>query len=125
MSKRKRPAPFSIRLTSEQRERLLAEAGDMPLGAYIIARVLDADAPPPPRQRRGLGSEDRELIGRALGQLGQSRLANNFNQLAKLANSGALPVTPDTEAALQQGVAEIAEMRRMLITALGLDSGQQ
>lgn len=101
----------------------MAEAGDMPLGAYIISRVLNAGAPPP-RQRRGLGSEDRELIGRALGQLGQSRLANNFNQLAKLANSGALPVTPDTEAALQQGVAEIAEMRRILIAALGLDSGQ-
>ncbi len=31
-----------------------------------------------------------------MGKLGESRLASNINQLAKAANSGSLPVTPDT-----------------------------
>ena len=53
--------------------------------------------------------------------LGQSRLANNMNQLAKAANSGSLPVTPETEEALLNAVREVAYMRTLLIQALDVD----
>jgi hypothetical protein len=51
--------------------------------------------------------------------LGESRLANNLNQLAKSANTGSLPVTPETEKALREASAEIHQMRAMLMRALG------
>jgi hypothetical protein len=56
-----------------------------------------------------------------LAMLGQSRLSSNVNQLAKSANSGSLPVTPETEAALLAAAAEIQDMRRLLIKALNLE----
>ncbi|MEJ7926700.1 hypothetical protein WG908_08030 [Sphingobium sp. AN641] len=55
--------------------------------------------------------------------LGQSRLSSNVNQLAKAANSGSLPVTPETESDLRHACRDIAEIRRMLMRALGLDAG--
>jgi len=58
-----------------------------------------------------------------LGQLGQSRLASKLNQLARASHTGSLSVTPDTEAALRSAAAEISEMRRMLIAALGMSDG--
>ena len=36
----KRPAPFSIRLTQNERERLVREAAGAPLGTYIKAKAL-------------------------------------------------------------------------------------
>ena len=65
---------------------------------------------------------DKDALLRVLGQLGQSRLANNLNQLAKQANLGTLPVTPDTEAELSAAAADIAAMRQILVHALGLDA---
>ena len=65
--------------------------------------------------------KDHEALTQVLAQLGQSRLANNINQLAKLANLGSLPMTPDVEAALIEAVRDIALMRQSIIRALGLE----
>lgn len=119
---RKRQAPFSLRLTFEQRARLEADAAGMSLAAYIHWRLFDPDQPPP-RQRGKAPVKDHEAIARIIGLLGQSRIANNLNQLAKQANLGTLPVTPDTESALADAAADIAAMRQMLVKALGLDAG--
>ena len=54
--------------------------------------------------------------------LGQSRLANNVNQLARAANTGSLAVTPDTEEALMSATADIQHMRQLLIQALDIDA---
>lgn len=121
MSKRKRPSPFCLRLTFEQRAKLEADAAGMSLASYIHWRLFDPDQPPP-RQRGKAPVKDQEAIARVIGMLGQSRIANNLNQLAKQANLGTLPVTPDTEAALCEAAADIAAMRDMLVRALGLDA---
>lgn len=118
---RKRQAPFSLRLTFEQRARLEADAAGMSLAAYIHWRLFDPDQPPP-RQRGKAPVKDQEAIARVIGLLGQSRIANNLNQLARQANLGTLPVTPDTEAALAEAAADIAAMRAMLVKALGLEA---
>jgi hypothetical protein len=112
----KREAPFSLRLTFEEKAALKKMAGDMPLGAYIKAVLFDGA---PHNVRRGKSRvSDPELLGRALGQLGKSRLSQNVNQLAKAVNMGALPVTPETEADLRQACANIAVMREELMRAL-------
>jgi hypothetical protein len=43
------------------------------------------------------------------------------NQLARAANTGSLPVTPDTEEALLTAVREVSNMRELLIQALDVD----
>jgi hypothetical protein len=62
-------------------------------------------------------------LAEVLGKLGQSRRANNLNQLARLANTGVLDVDPETEAALVQASNEIRAIRQMLIAALNLSEG--
>ncbi len=116
----KRPAPFSLRLTFEQRARLKAEAGDMSLSSYILSR-LSNPTNPPPRRRGKAPVKDHRALAQVLGLPGQSRLSANVNQLARSANSGSLPVTPDTEAALMSAVADINRIRRLLIEALNLE----
>lgn len=49
--RRNRPAPFSLRLTHEERSRLEYDAGDQPIGAYIRSKLFD-DAQPRQRYRQ-------------------------------------------------------------------------
>lgn len=115
----KSPPPFSIRLTSEERARLIAEAAGAPLGTYIKAKALGT--PLPIRVRRtGLTVQDRQSLAKVLALLGGSRLASNLNQLARLANIGALPVEPEMEADLADAVGIIREIRLLLLIALGM-----
>lgn len=114
----KYPPPFSLRLTYEERARLIAEASGRPLSVYIRECLLGDAATP----RRWFGNSpvrDYEALGRVLGVLGQSRLASNLNQLAKAAHTGSLPVTPETEAELKQACRDVAAMRAELLKALG------
>ncbi|HWH73027.1 MAG TPA: plasmid mobilization relaxosome protein MobC [Methylibium sp.] len=116
-----RPAPFSLRLTFEERAVLEAQAGHMPLGAYIRARLLGGAAMPRKVHRRPV--KDDEALARVLGALGNARLSNNLNQLARAANAGALPVTPETMQALIAACRDVRDMRAGLMAALGLDPG--
>jgi hypothetical protein len=118
---RDRPAPFSLRLTFEERAALEAQAGSMPLGAYIRSRLLGGAAMPRKAHRRPV--KDDEALARVLGALGNARLANNLNQLARAANAGARPVTPETMQALIAACRDVRDMRASLMTALGLQPG--
>ncbi|MEM8575694.1 MAG: hypothetical protein AAGF48_13805 [Pseudomonadota bacterium] len=118
----KAPPPFSLRLTFEERARLEAAAKGAPLGAYIRAVLFDRELPKPQRRRRRRGTTNQRELAKVLAALGASRLSANVNQLAKAVNIGALPVTPETEAELQQACAEIREMRGALMAARGLEA---
>lgn len=72
-------------------------------------------------RRSGLPIKDRRSLAKLLALLGRSRLASNLNQLAHIANIGALPATPETEAELREAVAAVRDLRRLLIVALGLE----
>lgn len=115
---KRRPAPFSLRLSAAERSRLTEEAAGSPLGSYIKAKVI---AGKPIRSRRtGLALEDKQALAQALAFLGRSRLANNLNQIAHAVNTGSLPVTPETEAELMAALNEVFKIRRLLMQALGL-----
>ena len=112
--------PFSLRLTFEERAKLERDAAGMALGAYIRSRLLDPETVAP-RKRGKFPVKDHQALAQLLGLLGQSRLANNVNQLARAANTGSLAVTPDTEEALMSATADINLMRQLLIQALDID----
>lgn len=117
------PLPFSLRLTAEERARLDAEAGSKPLGAYIRSRLFDGTEATRKRVRRPAG--DDQALAQVLGALGQSRIANNLNQLAKAANSGSFLLTAEGEASLRDACDAVRAMRRALMAALGLDAGDR
>ncbi len=75
----------------------------------------------PVRRTRGrFPVKDHRALGQLLARLGESSLASNVNRLARAANSGFLPVTPDTEEALRSAAADIRVMKRLLMDALGI-----
>ena len=114
----KRATPFSLRLSVDERAQLEAEAGRQPLGSYIRERLLGPDAAPRRRQHRP--QIDDEKLGRVLAALGASRLSQNLNQLAKASNMGTPDITYDTDRELQDACTQIAEIRALLVEALGL-----
>jgi hypothetical protein len=91
----KRERFFSLRLTFKEHAALLHAAGNVPLGVYIRSKLFDRPLPDyyPRRPRHPV--RDEQILGQVLAELGKARLANNLNQLAKAANTGSLPVTPD------------------------------
>lgn len=116
--KRTRRAPFSLRLTEDERAALVARAEGLPLGFYV-KQILFADAAQPARKPKTVLA-DHALLGRVLAGLGGSRLASNLNQLAKAVHQGVLPVSEETEADLRRACAEISDMRALLLAALGI-----
>lgn len=125
-------SPFSLRLSFEERTILENAAGDMPLGTYIRKQVLEGcpqNGPggasqgtykPRKRRQRRRPVKDQKALGQLLGALGESRLSNNLNQLAKAVHTGSLPVTPETEKEIRQACHEIKWMRDVLVKALGM-----
>jgi phosphoglycerate dehydrogenase-like enzyme len=109
--------PFSLRLTFEERARLEELAGDMPLGSYIKEKLFDRPLRKRARLRRPVKNE--QSLAKLLGMLGQSRIANNLNQIARAVNIGTLPVTPETERDIRRACAEVQLMRMELLRALG------
>jgi len=123
-SKVKSSPPFSIRFTDEERAQLNRDAGALSLAAYMRLKLF-ADCENPPKLRKltrkvTQPSAELAVLGHMLGALGKSRLASNLNQIAKAANMGALPVTPELEAELSEACAAILDMRQRLISAMGI-----
>ena len=116
-SQPKYPPPFSLRLSHEEKEQLKAEAGKQPLGAFIRMKLL-GDNVAKRRTRRAVVA-DEAALARVLALMGKSRVANNLNQLAKLANSGSLFVDDDVRVDLNEACRDIKGIRKDLMMALG------
>lgn len=119
--KTKRPAPISLRLNEKERGALEYAAAGMPLSTYIKSKVFEGDLKP--RRTRGQAPiKDHAALASALGLLGNMRLSSNLNQLTKAANTGTLPVTPETEEELVNACAAILAIKMELMRALGYGS---
>ena len=116
--KRSSVPPVTLRLTAEERARLEELATGMTLSAYIRACVFSKEE----RRRKRRPKDavaDKKAMAEALALLGQSRIANNLNQLAKAVNIGSLPVVEETERDIRRACADVAAMREELLRALG------
>ena len=90
----------------------------MALSTYIRALALNESLSK--RKRRSISTvADQKAIGQVLGLLGQSRIANNLNQLAYQANIGALQMDKEALAQIEEAYAHVVAMRGLLLKALG------
>lgn len=105
------PAPFSIRLTQQEREQLEKRAAGQPLGTYIREQIFR-------KAKSDASSSRRKAIAQILGKLGQSELSRSLATLAEAAQLGILPVTSETEDALRGAARDIHVMKDMLMKAL-------
>ena len=116
-SSSKRPAPFSVRLSVDERKELVrrAENAGLSIGGYWKSAVFNL---PPPRKSRRPRSDTAELA-KLLGQLG--RVGNNINQLARTLNSEGSVEIPELEQALK----DLADMRAAVMHVLGYQETTQ
>ncbi|WJY21592.1 plasmid mobilization relaxosome protein MobC [Fontisubflavum oceani] len=113
-----RVAPFSLRLSADERQQLETQAGSMPLGSYIKSVVFASEAPTY-RKRKKPPVAEQQLLAEVLVRIGQSRTANNLNQIAKHLNQGTLVVDEELERDLAEALLDVAWMRAKLMQALG------
>lgn len=121
MSKYRKPdptKPFAIRLTDTERAELQRRAGELAVGSYMKA-VLFADGDK--RRRRGARApvKDHVKLAEILACLGQSRISESLEQLAKAAESGTLYVDDTVPKTIHKACEDICVMRLMLMSALG------
>ena len=119
--KRREISPLVIRLTVEERSRLEELAAGMTLSAYVRACLFGQEAKR--RKRRPKDAvADKKAAAEALALLGQSRIANNLNQLAYHANIGALEIGASEREQIDEAYAHVLAIRTLLVTALGTSS---
>lgn len=111
-----------MRFTDDERRVLEMAADGRPLAAYIRWLIFKEDMPELPKRRTREQMADPQIkeLSKLLGTLGQSRISQNINQLAKAANSGSLPVNHEVAQELHDACAAIKWMRTTLIKAMGL-----
>ena len=116
--KRRGLSPLTLRLTPEERSNLEELAAGMTLSAYIRACLFAQDT----KRRKAKPKTvvaDKKAVAEALTLLGQSRIANNLNQLAYHANIGALDIGETERAQISRAYEHVLAIRAVLMTALG------
>lgn len=101
-------------MTAAEAARIDDLAGRAGCTASEFMRAAALDRPPQSSGRGRAPVKDAQALGQILGQLG--RIGNNVNQLARLANAGSWPEA----GALEEGLADIRDMRRLVMRALGV-----
>ena len=108
----------TVRLSEEDYARLKDLADGMALSTYLRAKALGEAMPR--RRRRSVSSvADKQMLAQVLGLLGQSRIANNLNQLAYHANIGSLDIDETARAQIAEAHHDVALIRAALMMALG------
>lgn len=118
-NKQKRPSPITLRLTLDERAKLEELAQSMTLSAYIRMCLFKDDVAPRMVSKKS-PIKDREELAQVLALLGQSRIANNLNQLAKEAHLGSLLLDEQTVNQIDEAYSYVLDLREHLIQALGL-----
>lgn len=107
---KKKLAPFSLRLTAAEKATLTRRAKGQPLGGYIKGQLFEP-------KHASITKTDAATM---LAILRSSDLARNMACIAKAAEIGALPVTPDLTTELHDACADIRRMRVTLIQMQGM-----
>ena len=118
MSKNNKTKHIPFRVSEDDYARLLAAAGDMPVSAYIRARLFDEDMKAARKNNKTPQAEQKILVS-MLSELGKSRLSQNINQIAKAVNCGMVLMPDEAITVLADAQTEIKVLRTALLSALG------
>ena len=116
---KKRPSPFSIRFTEEERARLEYDAEGMAIGEYIKWRIFH-DSNPKRKVRNRRPIKDHVELTKALGLLGSSNIPKHLGTIAKHLDNSTHIITPDIEKSLIEALEDIHSIRNAIFIALGL-----
>ncbi|MGH1399103.1 MAG: plasmid mobilization protein [Alphaproteobacteria bacterium] len=110
---------ISLRVTNEEKAQLARDSAGMSRSAYMRERLFGAYTKP--RKTRGkFPVKDYDALGRVLGLLGRSNLADDLGQLDWAIENGVVQIDAPTALAIKMACVNIAAMRADLIIALGL-----
>ena len=110
---------ITLRLSKDELSRLKSFSHGMTLSAYI-RKCLFGKNVTLRKVRNRVPVEDQKSLARVLGMLGETRIANNLNQIAYEANCGSLLLDEQTEIRLNEASKHVFYIRRELVKALGL-----
>lgn len=112
---------LSIPLTRDLKADLERRAGRLPLSAYARGMLFPANDNIPRRARAHKYSrKDQQALTAILARLGAMEVSASLHELARLARIGALPITPEVEAALLKACADIDAIKALLMKAIGI-----
>ncbi|MEM7507585.1 MAG: hypothetical protein AAF415_12655 [Pseudomonadota bacterium] len=115
-----RPDPrLTIRLTPEEYAEIKAKAGAKPLATFARELLLAKADRRRNAQVRAV-MHDQAAYARILAMLGASAAVQAFRDAVRGTSNGTLPTSKDIEASLDAVVADIAEIKRLLMQALGV-----
>ena len=114
-------ATLTLRLTKFERDLWDEEARVLGLSTSKYVRTMLANE----EAKRKLAvlirrQNERKEYVRLLRGIGQSRIANNLNQLAYAANTGSLAFTPDVVSKINEAYDAVMYMRSLLIEMSGV-----
>jgi hypothetical protein len=120
-----RPAPstkarklLSVPVSPAQWSELVRRAGAMPIAAYVRAILFPANDNRRATRIRTKAPPGAAALTSILAKLGGADIRRNLDDMARLARLGALPLTPETEAALMQACRDVAAIKSLLMRAL-------
>lgn len=109
----------SLRVTPEEKDRLMRDAAGLSLSAYLRERFLGVKVNP--RRTRGkFPVKDHAKLAAVLSALGRSNLSRDLEALEWAVRDGTVHLSPESEEAFRAACADVSAMRRDLLAALGL-----
>ncbi len=117
--RQERPVYVSLRVTPEEKARLVHDAAGMSLSAYVRERLF-GEATRPRKARGRFPIKDHEALARVLRALGRSNLSQEFDALSWAVRNGSVHLDAESAQALRQACTDISAMRGDLVAALGL-----
>ncbi len=111
---------ITLRLSEKENAQLRNLAAGITVSAYVRECLFGKKANLRKARQRHKPVVNEQALARVLAMLGETRMANNLNQLAHRANMGELQMTPLTLSQVEEAYANIQAMRAALIKAIGL-----
>ena len=111
---------ITLRLSEEENALLRDLADGVTVSSYVRECLFGKDTNKRKTRRRHQPVADEQSLARTLAMLGETRMANNLNQLAHKANMGDLKMSSSTLAQIEEAYDHIQGMRKALIKAIGL-----
>ena len=115
--RKKRPSPLTLRLSDEELRavRSDAEQHGLSVSAYVRAKVFGGSG-----IRKNTPAVDKAVLGRLLGLLGQSEIADSLKVMAYEARCGSLLLDEETLGKIEAAYAHVCYLRKTLVAGLGV-----